>query len=431
MLGRRVYAVFAMCLILLAAAGCRGQDAAADRNRPDGPAADVPSQRVAAAPAERRQASDEPGNDPAWPADPGAGGGDRLPDAEITARMGRPIEESIYDPALTQAEKLDLLLRHYSIPGNHVTEPDALMDAVMTEGMTPLEAAEYWAGQGGSRKWALHHAEAALRDDPKSVDALALWARKLPLDRARDRHAAFLAVLELDPTHGDALANLASGTTMDQPFESMEYAQRLLDVYPESGFGYSLMGRAYERLGDPETAASYYDAGLEVGPGFIALRWARDFLRNGQSPIQPVEPAVPAPEPKRRPDAASPSDAPTSPPVEGPGPSAEPRSPGGIPGPPAPTPETPEPVQRYRNAVDDYRSLADEFENITGKKYGGLQNLDGYAKQSTNWMAWRYMELAQQYLEAGKPGKAAEVFEKAERQFPDDPLIQERMERRR
>jgi len=81
--------------------------------------------------------------------------------------------------------------------------------------------------------------------------------------------------------------------------------------------------------------------------------------------------------------------------------------------------------------MEEYRSLADEFESITGQKYGGLQDFDDYAKQTTNWMAWRYMELGQQYVEAGKPDKAAEVFEKAERQFPDDPLIQDRVNRSR
>ena len=46
-------------------------------------------------------------------------------------------------------------------------------------------------------------------------------------------------------------------------------------------------------------------------------------------------------------------------------------------------------------------------------------------------MVWRYMELGQQYLDAGHPEEAASVFEKAAQQFPDDPLIQERMKQRR
>ena len=46
-------------------------------------------------------------------------------------------------------------------------------------------------------------------------------------------------------------------------------------------------------------------------------------------------------------------------------------------------------------------------------------------------MVWRYMELGQQYLDAGHPEEAAAAFESAARQFPDDPLIQERMKERR
>ena len=60
-----------------------------------------------------------------------------------------------------------------------------------------------------------------------------------------------------------------------------------------------------------------------------------------------------------------------------------------------------------------------------------MQDFDDYGKQSSNWMAWRYMELGRQYLEAGKPDAAAEVFEKAEQQFPDDPLVQDRVKRNR
>ena len=81
--------------------------------------------------------------------------------------------------------------------------------------------------------------------------------------------------------------------------------------------------------------------------------------------------------------------------------------------------------------MDEYRTLADEFESLTGQPYQGLQDFDDYAEQSSNWMAWRYMELGRQYLEAGRPDEAAKVFEKAERQFPDDPLIQQRTKRSR
>ena len=119
------------------------------------------------------------------------------------------------------------------------------------------------------------------------------------------------------------------------------------------------------------------------------------------------------------------------PPADRPGPPAEPPSLGSISERPAPPPTTPEPVQRYQAALADYRSLADEFESITGQKYSGLQDFDRYAKRSSNWMAWRYMELCRQYLEAGKLDAAASVFDKAERQFPDDPLIHDRMERSR
>ena len=421
-MGRNSVYLVVTCVVGLTLAGCgpRERPAADDAAAPVvGDTGEPPQARASR---EGTTTGDEQGNDVdpvASLVDPEDHGTGQLPDAEIEARMRRPIEESVYDPSLSKDEKLDLLLRHYSIPGNHVTEPDALMDAVMTEGMTELEAAKYWAVEGGSQKWALHHAEAVLRRDPRSVEALVLWAGELPIARRNERQAAFLAVLEIDPANRQALSNLAGGTAMEQPFESIEYADRLLEAYPDRGAGYAYMGRAYERLGDPDTAASYYEKGLKADPGHRGLLLAVHYLETGTG-VQPIAPA-------QRSDATDAPEMPTPPPVPStasPGEDPSPRL--HAPDATGPAPETPEPVKKHQKALNQYRAMAAEFENVTGEPYRGLQDFDDYAEQSSNWMAWRYMELGQQYLDAGEPDKAAEVFEKAERQFPDDPLIQQR-----
>ncbi|MBT7101068.1 hypothetical protein HN937_27070 [Candidatus Poribacteria bacterium] len=345
--------------------------------------------------------------------------------------MRRPIEESIYDPTLTRDEKLEILYRHYSVIGKTDGEPDNLLHAVMSEGLTDIEAAKYWTGAGGSRKWARYHAAAAVRSDPNAVEALALWAQLIPVDRVNDREAAYLAVLERAPTHRGSLAYLASVTTMDRPYESMEYAQRLLDVHPDALFGYESMGLAYERVGDPDTAASYYEKGIEAtGSGFLLQ--VLDRLQNGESWIQPidtVQPTVPSDDLPNSPTPSSPPAA-TSPPDEPPSRGPVPKPPAPAPA-PTPPPETPEPVERYQNALNDYRAMADEYESITGQTYRGVANFCDYLRQSSNPMACRYVELAQQHLDAGRAEEAASVLQSAARHFPDDPLIQERMKRRR
>ena len=309
--------------------------------------------------------------------------------------------------------------------GKRITEPDDLLHAVMSEGLTDSEAAKYWAGVGSSNRWALHHAEAALRSDPDSVEALALWARELPRERKNERQAAYLAALERDPTHGGSLAYLASATMMDRPYESMEYAQRLLDVHPDTLLGYESMGLAYERVGDPDTAASYYEAGIEATEsGF--LRQALDRLKSGHSWIHPIGPAQTTTPPDDLPDAPAPSTPPATI-----GPPEEPPSRSPVAEEPAPQWETPKPVERYLNALDHYRAMTVRFGSVTGQPYRGTKDFGDYAQKSSNWIACRYMELAQQYLDAGHPEEAASVFEKASRQFPDDPLIQRRMEQRR
>ena len=111
-----------------------------------------------------------------------------------------------------------------SLAGADDHPPDELFHAAISEGMTDLEAVKYWAVEGGGHKWAIHHAEAALRSDPGSVEALAPWAQELPIDRRVERQAAFMTVLERDPTHYAALVSLANTTAMERPHESIEYA---------------------------------------------------------------------------------------------------------------------------------------------------------------------------------------------------------------
>ena len=412
-----VCAALVMCVVAVGFTNCRSQEATPteDSLPPSGGATTKgPLSPEPSAPTVTRKGAPATG-DGAWVAGADDRRSDELSWAEIDARMSRPIEESIYDPTLTKDQKHDLLLRHYSLPGNHVFEPDHLMDAVMSEGMTELEAAKYWAVEGGSHKWAIHHAEAALRSDPGSVEALALWAQELPLDRGVERQAAFMAVLERDPTHYAALISLANTTAMEQPYESIEYAKRLIDVHPDSGHAYKAMGQAYERLGDPDTAASYYEAGIEVAPQYQAVRVALDFLNSGYSTIQPIEAAQGADDPVDLPDP--PTSAPVQPSPRAPAPQA-----------PVPPRETPEPVERYQNALNEYRVMAGRFENVTGRQYQGVQDFGDYPEESSNWMAWRYMELGQQYLDAGHPEEAANVFRSATRQFPDDALIRQRGE---
>ena len=49
--------------------------------------------------------------------------------------------------------------------------------------------------------------------------------------------------------------------------------------------------------------------------------------------------------------------------------------------------------KRYQNALNEYRVMADRFESVTGKPYRGVQDFGDYPNESSNWMAWRYMEL--------------------------------------
>jgi tetratricopeptide (TPR) repeat protein len=256
------------------------------------------------------------------------------------------------------------------------------------------------------------------------VEALALWTRLLPPGRAVESQAAYLAVLERDPGHRQALSELATATMDDRPEESMEYGRRIAEAHPRIGEGYLVVGHGYERLGDPEAAAAEYRRGLEAVPKWRTLIAALNRLENGRSVIVPLDRTQPSNQPETEEAPIRPSAPEVTP--QGAdrsvGPGAQ------LPEPPARTPEV---VQPYHEALEEFRALVEEYDRESGQTYQGIQDFDSYADESTNWMAWRYRELGQQYDDAGQTEQAEEVMDAGRRRFPEDRLLREQRGRNR
>jgi tetratricopeptide (TPR) repeat protein len=373
----------------------------------------------------------------------------RLPAAEVEARLGRPIEASVYDPKLTKWQKRDLLFRYYHLQGLPNKPVDEMMHAVMSEGMTDLEAAEYWVGR--SNRWAVHHAEEALRSDPESMEALRLWVTRLSRARAAEAQAAYLAMLERDPDYYTALSSLMSATQRHRPEEALEYARWIVHIMPWSSVGYLHLGQAYERLGEPEAAALAYRDGLEVasesghragwlrglrnristsvlangGEACFAslsgpLQASLDALENGTSTIIPVRRAQPGSGPRAEGLVRAGPTAQESMVQRG-----EPSRGSATDG--AARPDwTPDIVRPHLEATRAFRALVSEYRRVSGKTYESIHDFPPYARKTNNWMAWRYKALAEQYREADQPDEAERVMDAARHWFPDDRLLRER-----
>ncbi len=156
--------------------------------------------------------------------------------------------------------------------------------------------------------------------------------------------------------------------------------------------------------------------GLRIAPKFSPLEGSLYALRNGRSKLTPS--AVDEPTLEAGPPVRSPAPAPLD--------SGDGRSPSA---PEEARPERPDSapdvVPPYRDALNEYRAMVDAFQGDTGQPYEGVRDFKAYAKESSNWMAWRYAELWQQYMDAGRPEEAAAAMEAAARRFPDDRLIRD------
>ncbi len=51
----------------------------------------------------------------------------------------------------------------------------------------------------------------------------------------------------------------------------------------------------------------------------------------------------------------------------------------------------------------------------------GVQDSDAHSARPARSMAWRYVHIGRQRLEAGKPTEEAKAFGKVERRFREDP----------
>jgi tetratricopeptide (TPR) repeat protein len=108
---------------------------------------------------------------------------------------------------------------------------------------------------------------AILGTDPKNVPTLMLLAHIE--EDAGDRESAiarYRQVLDADSSNTPALDNLAYDLAFDNPDEALKFAQRALDIAPDSAAAADTLGWIYYRKGIYSTALNYLKAAVAKGP---------------------------------------------------------------------------------------------------------------------------------------------------------------------
>ena len=168
--------------------------------------------------------------------------------------------------------------------------------------------------RAGAYREALTRANARLRDAPGDADAMRISARasarlgrdaaaldlfqRLGSDgaagedlfllgntlirqgRPADGERMLLLALKTEPAHGETLEVLTRlYESSDRMAEAAELAARLAEVPDRSGTGYNRLGRALDRVGDFEGAATAFGSALKRGEGADSLPSFKNFAR--------------------------------------------------------------------------------------------------------------------------------------------------------
>ena len=136
------------------------------------------------------------------------------------------------------------------------------------EQVGPLEAAQYLADQHRYDELTVSYARQAVLENPNSVKALLLLGMVI---RDREEEAVICRrVLELERDSVDALVRLGGMLAYSEPWASLRYSERLINVASATGHeylssGYFNLGLAYERLGKYDEAIEAYRTS-QIGP---------------------------------------------------------------------------------------------------------------------------------------------------------------------
>jgi tetratricopeptide (TPR) repeat protein len=121
-------------------------------------------------------------------------------------------------------------------------------------------------------------------ESPEAYTFMA-WAESM---RGRFERAIELCrkAIELDPEFGNPWNDLGAYLlALDRPQDALPYLERALRSkrYLTYHYAHYNLGRAYEKLGDPERACVKYAEALVEDPNYMLARDALDRLRRGQT----------------------------------------------------------------------------------------------------------------------------------------------------
>ena len=106
------------------------------------------------------------------------------------------------------------------------------------------------------------------------------WAYNM-MDRNEEAIAECEKAIALDPTFGNPYNDIGAYLIeMDRYEEAIPWLEKATTAsrYEMPQFPYVNLGRAYEHLGEPMRALTYYDKALAVAPLYLPAHWAKMML---------------------------------------------------------------------------------------------------------------------------------------------------------
>jgi tetratricopeptide (TPR) repeat protein len=350
-----------------------------------------------------------------------------VPDfSELTSRSAKG---RVKDFQSSKGDRIAELHAQLHGQGVRVTGPIPEEIAILTEGMDTLSAAQFLR-EHGIYDYAIEYARKAVAEEEEKVEPLLLLGQLLdPINQSEEREFIYHQILQIHPNSTDALVGL--GQTFiwgSQPWEAIPYLEDAILRDPSSIDAYRALGIGYERSGLYDEALEAYRKAYEIVPDEVAARHIR-LLEEGR----PFYPPVPLQPPEVPPGKETSQKIPSQQeevPIEDPTGKLE-SEPNGDQSPPL------QPEERFRpqkNAeeqreVEAFLRMIDEYERAIDKGWE-LSEADGQwiadlkrSVESNPNRSESYLELARAYEKAGYPSKAADVYQRALKRFPQDSRV--------
>ncbi len=303
---------------------------------------------------------------------------------------------------------------------------------ILTEGMDAFSAAKY-INALGHPNYARKYIEWAFAENPESFEVLLLWTRSR---LGAESEAGYRKLLEMNPNSVEVLAELGGLLCDQHPEEAIVYLKKANQLDPQGQVGLTSLGFSYQRLGEYDKALAAFKKRYEFNRSPLVMGQILA-IESGNPLIKPLQH-----EPQKQLPIETPPEVPSQEEVP-----AIPNTPDGLKGETnfdeslgdfTPPSENPAATAAEQQGIEEFLRMLEAIEqtipgesssplNPTQRVEEQIADLERFIKTRPN-RAEGYLELAQAYKDAGDDEKAAAVYRRARKRFPNDEEVRRESE---